>query len=419
MKLLKEIERQNPWWRHKDVTDDTVERDIEQKIVSELSEHIVTGITGVRRCGKSTLLKRILKKLLKDIAPENILYFSFDIEKCEIRELLDKYFNEIRRTTAEDAGETFIFLDEVQKIDGWSDHVKAYYDSYEHIKFIITGSSSANIRKGSGESLVGRMSLHHLTTFSFREYLRYCDISVPEKEFGEFPVPNNADEIKTKFLDYFEIGGFPGLFNFDETTRIERLRDMIDLALYRDIVDIFDIQRPELLEGLFKVISSNSGGIVNYNNLSRDLDAEYRTIKKYIEELESSFLIGISRRFEENRLKQYRKRPKIYPGDHSFCLLENTSTGRVAETIAFNHLSTLGSCGYWKNNKNEIDVILKEQDNIYAFEIKYKEGISGRDRSGLETFSERYPESERYLVTKNELERDLKIVPLWLLLLHI
>lgn len=375
----------------------------------------------MRRGGKTTLLKRLVKYLLDDTNPENIMYFSFDIDKCSVNILLETYFNEIRRTIPENGGDTYIFLDEVQKIDEWSDHVKAYHDSYKNIKFIITGSSSANIKVGGGENLVGRISLWHVTTFTFREYLRFKDISLPEKDFNNFPIPNNSKIIQAEFFNYLECGGFPGLIGLDETTRIERLNDIIDLTLFRDVVEIFDIQRPELLEIIFKSISSNSGSIVNYNKISKKHDAQYRTVKKYIEELERSFLIEVSRRLEKNIFKRYRKRPKIYSSDHSFCVLENTKKGLIAETVAYNHLKIKGETGYWKDKKSEVDIVLKNEQKISAFEIKYRNNIRKGDKKGLENFKKEYPDSELYLITKNELdvENEIKMIPLWLLLLHV
>lgn len=423
MSLTEEITRQNPWWRGKEVIIDTTEREFEEEIISELSEDIVTAITGLRRSGKTTLVKRVIKHLLNegDHPSKHVMYFSFDIEKVEIDELLQTYFTEILRTPPEDADQTFIFLDEVQKIDNWSDHVKAYYDSYEDIKFVITGSSSANIRKGGGESLVGRMSTKDLTTFTFREYLRYNDVNIPEKEFGDFPMPVNDSEIKTKFLEYLETGGFPGLITFDETTKIERLKDIIDLTLFRDVIEIFEIQRPELLQGIFRSLSANSSSIVNYNKISKNHDAQYKTVKKYIEELEQSFLIELSRRFENNIFKEYRKRPKIYSSDHSFCILENADQGLTAETLAYNHIKTLGETGYWRKNKNEVDIVLKRDDDIYGCEVKYKNKIRESDKKGLKNFNKEFPKSEDYMLTKDELDRDgpIKMIPLWLFLLHI
>lgn len=421
MSLADEIRRQNLWWRGERAAEDTVERDLESRVWEELDEDIITAITGMRQVGKTTLLFRLIDRLTEEGKEDRILYYSFDIEKVSVDRLLKTYFREIRRSSAENAGETYIFLDEVQKIEEWSDHVKAYHDSYPDINFVITGSSSANIRRGGGESLVGRMSLHQLSPFSFREFLRYDGIDLPERDFGEFEAPPDSSEIRSRFSSYMDVGGFPDLLDMDSNLRRDRLLDILDLTLFRDVVELFDVSRPELLESLVRSISSNSGGVINYNGLAEEFDAQYKTVKKYIECLSESFMLSVSRRFENNIFKSYRKRPKVYASDHSLCLLEDCPEGMTAETVAYNHLKRLGEAGFWKDNGREVDIVVKSQDSLRAFEIKYKNQIRDSDFKGLRKFEEEFPEAQLFLVSKDELDLsgDVKVVPLWLLLLHI
>ncbi len=129
----------------------------------------------------------------------------------------------------------------------------------------------------------------------------------------------------------------------------------------------------------------------------------------------------MSRRYENNIFKEYRKRPKIYSSDHSFCLLENAEQGFIAETLAYNHIKTMGETGYWRKNKDEVDIVLKRDEEVYGFEVKYKNKIRESDKKGLKNFGEKLPQSKRYMLTKSRLDRDGKInmTPLWLFLLHV
>jgi len=415
MSLGNEIIRQNPQWKGQELAEKTIERETEQRIRQEMEENIITAITGMRRTGKTTLMHRIIDDLEKK--GEKTFYYSFDIEKVEVKTLLDTFFQEIMQETPEQAGRVYIFLDEVQKIEEWSDHVKAYQDSYDNLKFVVTGSSSANIRKGGGESLVGRISLHQLTPFTFREYLKYKDIEIPEKDFENLPLPENANRIRAKLSEYMEVGGFPGLINKEENIRRERLNDILDLTLYRDVVELFGIGRPELLEAIFKTVTENTGQTINYNKLGKNLDAQYKTVRKYIDALDQSFLIEKSRRLQNNKLQEYKKRPKIYTSEHSFTNLQNTKKGLKAETIAYNHLKLKGETGHWRKNREEIDIILKQkEENIRAYEIKYRDQEQKPD---FKQFKNRYPEADTYQITKNILDRDQQKIPLWLLLIHV
>ncbi|MFB6200110.1 MAG: ATP-binding protein [Candidatus Nanohaloarchaea archaeon] len=417
MGLENEIFRQNPQWRGQELAEDTLRRDLEADIRDEIDEDIVTAVTGIRRVGKTTLLQRLIDDLEEDEI--RTFYYSFDVEKAEVKELLNTFFDEVLNQDPEALEEkVYIFLDEVQKIESWSDHVKAYHDSYENLKFFVTGSSSANIKAGSGESLVGRISLHHLTPLKFSEYLRARNIEVPEKDLENLPTPENPNKIRPKLEEYLETGGFPGLIDLKQNTRRERLKDILDLTLYRDVVEMFDLGRPELLEAIFRSVTEQTGQSANYNKMAKNLDAQYKTVRKYIDSLEQSFLIEKSRRFQNNTLQEYKKRPKLYTGEHSFCQLESTEKGLIAETAAYNHLKTRGKTGHWKKN-GEVDIILKQKEDLKAFEIKYRRETSRDDLENLEKFKKEHPEAETYLITKNELDRDKNKIPLWLLLTHL
>ena len=408
--VVDELVRQNPQWRGKQLADDTVKRCIEPVLLNELSEDIITGLIGMRRVGKTTLMQRLIDKV-----DENTVYYSFDIEQVPVVDVLDAYFEEIVNEDAEEAEQTYVFLDEVQKTDQWSDHVKAYHDQYDQIKFVITGSSSAMIRHGSGESLVGRINLHHLTPYLFREYLRAIEVDVPKPNLADTPVPRNAKTIKAKFPAYLETGGFPELIDVDEMRRRDRLKDAVDLTLYRDIVNLFNIGRPGLLEALFRAITSQSGNKVNYNKLGRDLDAQYKTVRKYVDTLTQSFLLTKSKRFEDNTLKTYKKRPKLYAGDHAFCTLEHTEEGLRAEKVAHNHLRVLGDTGYWETQRGEVDIILKQPSTTSAYEVKYQE--QPEETKSMEAFRREHPDIDLTMITKDT--RGDNTIPLWQLLTHV
>ena len=415
--IVEELRRQNEWWREEEVNlpENLVRRGMSNKVQAEIEEDIITALTGLRRAGKTTLLKTVISDLLEETDPDRIMYFSLDLaDEIDIKSIIDTYTEEVLSEPLEEAEDRiYIFLDEVQKLDNWADHVKSIQDRDYNVKFVVTGSASTNITKGAGESLVGRIIIHRLHTFSFRDYLKYEEIDTPQLDLENPSYPENARKLKIKFNEYMEKGGFPELY---EEQTVENLRQNLDLTLFRDIVNISQVKRTDTLKQLFRLTAENTGQVVNYNNFSNHLDTQYRTVTDYLQYLEDGFLIENSQPVFSNQKKSMRKNPKIYIADHAYNQIYNTKTGLKAETIAYNHIKRTRKPGYKK--QPEVDIILEEEKK--AFEIKYTENPQKQDTKQLTKLPEQY---QLYLVTKQKYEewkvnnRKIQLIPLWQLCL--
>lgn len=415
--LIEELRLENPWWKGENVPlpAKVVERDIQDELFGKLEDEKISAMIGLRRTGKTTLLRLIIKKLLDEVEPERICYFSFDLaEEVDIRTLIKTFSEEIIKEPYESFEEkVYFFFDEIQKVEDWGDHLKSFQDKDLDMKFVITGSSSMNITKGAGESLVGRIDISMLNPFSFKEYLRYEKTDVPEMDLDSLSYPEDASLYRIKFKEFMEKGGFPEIY---EDNSKEYLKQILDLIFFRDIVDIFTVKRTDVLKGIFREISARSGQKLNYSSLSNDLDTQYRTVKDYLQYLEDSFLIEKSLPWESDHIKSLRKNPKMYVSDHSFADLWRAGEGLKAETIAFNHLKKIERPRF--NRDPEVDIVLPE--NGKAFEVKYSSNVDERDAENLLEMSEGF---ELFLVTEDlydELKIDGRVVsavPLWLLCL--
>ncbi|KXA96638.1 hypothetical protein AKJ37_04730 [candidate division MSBL1 archaeon SCGC-AAA259I09] len=404
------------WWRtgRVELPDYIVERDIRRHYTRLRKSGNVLGLVGLRRTGKTTFLKLTLKRL-DDL--ERACYFSFDLEGVSIRQLVEVFCERVLgEPISELEGEVHFLLDEVHNLENWSRHVKHFHDHYDNIQFTVTGSSTANILKGAGESLAGRFSTMRLRPFSFREYLRYHDIEPAETSLDSNEVPRNARKLRVKFDGYLKDGGMPELYRMEN--RRERLEEVIDLVFFRDVVELFDVGRSEILSGIFRILAQNTGQRVNFANICDSLNSDFRTVTTYVNYLEDSFLLSRSMPYRKSEMSRRRKNPKIYVADHSYADLYGAEKGLIAETVAFNHLSRIEKPQYMRDP--EIDIVLPEKELM--FEVKHTSEIKENtiSRVAEKAKDERFKPflvTEDVLDTREVSDAEVHLIPLWFLCL--
>lgn len=431
--LLNELIAQNPWWKTGVVKlpKNTIKRTLFPSIKKEMNEKEVTAIIGLRSVGKTTVIKQLIQNLLSSkVKPEDILYFSFDGFKKEqrvVKRLLTLYSHSIVKKTLRDLDrKAYIFFDEIQKVSEWGEEIKSYYDKHLGLKFTISGSSGMNILKGSGESLVGRIIIYKLYPFSFREFLRFKGLEVESITLWHPKYPLEGEKLSILFQEYFEMGGFPLFYSTSKERRKPLLKSMVDLTFYRDIVNLFDVKRIDVLEGLFYIFVKESGNVINYAALSNALNTKFETIKSYISYLNSSFLIANSSFFSGSKVKSLEKNEKVYVADHAFGALQKMKAGNKIETVVYNALKASGlDLFYWQDKKKrEVDIIALNKHAI-PIEVKYRGRILASDLKNLYAFLDKHNIRRGVLVTKDLLEikkqkgREIHCVPVWLFLLSI
>lgn len=353
----------------------------------------------------------------RDRGFERTCYFSFDLEGIDIRDVVEGFCEDVLREPVNDLdAPVHFFLDEVQNRDTWSNQVKHFVDNYADMTFTVTGSSAINVLKGGGESLAGRLTTRRLHPFSFREYLRYHDV---DRDRADLAALSPGDRtVRVRFADYLEDGGMPEAYRYDRP--VERLEETVDLVFYRDIIELFDAARSSVLSGMFRYLSSNTGQVINFNKIADAMDADFRTVKKYLDYLEDSFLIARSYPHTGSEIASMRKNPKVYVADHAYNRLYGASTGLRAETVAFNHLRRIEPPAFLRDP--ETDIVLPESERL--FEVKYREEIRRQDLEPLVENADRTGFTP-FLVSKDTFERrtvdghEVRIVPLHTLCLTV
>lgn len=413
--IVQLLQDMNQQWQENtvDFAEDIIVRDA----LSTLQERNgVQAVVGLRRVGKTTLLRQFLREWAAEHGYDRTCYFSFDLD-VTVKDVVEAFCEDVLREPVSDLDRpVHLFLDEVQNREDWSNHVKHFYDNYDNIAFTVTGSSAANIQKGAGESLAGRLSVLRLYPFSFRAYLRYHGITKEKTPLDEFRPADR--ETRIRFTEYMEAGGMPELYRHSRP--IERLEETLDLVFFRDIVEMFNASRPAVLDGMFRFLAANTGQVVNYNTLTDALDADFRTVKTYLDYLEDSFLIDRSKPYTGSAAASIRKNPKVYIADHAYNRIHDPGDGLIAETIAYNHLKRLEQPYYMK--QPETDIVLPDRELL--FEVKYRETIRDGD---LEPLVENAQQTgfQPVLVSKHTYDtrtingHDVQLVPLHVLCLAI
>lgn len=294
-------------------------------------------LTGIRRCGKSTLLYQLLDKKHK-----NAFYLNFDDNRLsgfEISDLmrLDEVIKE--------SGSRLLFFDELQEINGWERYVRQKLD--ENYNVVLTGSNASLMSRELGTKLTGRHLNKELFPFSYAEYLEAGKLEKGEKSFKE----------------YLNKGGFPA---FVKTGENQILSDLFDDILIRDIVIRYGVRDIKALQRLALWLISNTGNLVTGSGLRQMAGiSATSTVMEYFSHLESSYLFHFVPRFSFSARSQMVNPRKVYSADNGLVTVNSASfsddTGRKLENAVFLHLRSRHKSIFYFSEKRECDFIVTQK----------------------------------------------------------
>jgi predicted AAA+ superfamily ATPase len=346
---------------------------LQRKIFSSLEDHIekkqVTVIIGMRRTGKTTLVK----ELLSHVKSENKLFI--DLERMDNRFLFteknyDNITNSLEQRGLNFNQKAFLALDEIQIVPEIVSVIKYLYDKYT-IKFILTGSSSFYLKNLFSESLSGRKKIFELYTLNFSELLTFNDVSFKENVFYKKNFnPAEYERLKFYYEQYIIFGGFPEVVLSKKTEdKKDLLNDIISSYINVDIKTISVLRNSQNIFNLVKMLAGRTGTRLDYTKLSSLTGISRPTLYNYLYLLEQSFLITLVPVIAKNPDKEIVKAKKIFFNDNGILnVLSDISSGAKFENSVFNQLRHLGEINYYalKSGK-EIDFILNKG---FAFEVK-------------------------------------------------
>ena len=394
------LEEFNEWWYSGRVPADLLEsyqRKPFSALAKDLNKRQIISITGLRRVGKTTLMYQLIGHILKkETKPVNVLFFSFDESVKELDDVLGTYREVQKRDFRSD--KTYIFLDEIQKLENWQDQVKKYYDLYPKIKFIISGSESLFIGRKAKETLAGRIFEHHVPPLSFKEFLELRGIRI---------AATPGAKLKSLFREFVLKGGLPEMAEEPDMDAVKRYtrEGVVDKVIYKDILKISGIRDVDLLLTILEILATSPGMYLEYQSLAQQLDRDRRVVKGYVMLLRDGFMVKLMKNFRGSRAATLRKRKRVYMCDNSLIAafkpsIDDTFFGKMVENAVVNSLST---DMFWKNS-HEVDAVVEGN----PVEVKYKEKVIARDYRGIREFMRVFRKREGVIVTKNE-EKEVKV----------
>jgi len=345
-----------------------------RKIFSDLEKHLskkqVTVLTGMRRTGKTTLVKQLME------ASENEQKLFFDLERIDHRELFsyknyDSTIKELEKNGVDFSKKVMICIDEIQLLPNIPSVIKYLYDHYD-IKFIVTGSSSYYIKNKFQESMAGRKKIFEIYPLDFGEYLTFKNIKYkPLSNLDELENSvNSSTTLKFEYEDYCTYGGFPEvILNDDISEKIDILQDILSSYINIDLVQIADIKKIPELRNIIKLLATRIGSKLDISKIANTVNLSRQTVDNYIYLLENTYFIKTIPVYSLNADREIVKAKKVYFYDNGIATqFAELSSGAKLENAVFNQLHHFGEVSYYQlKTGQEIDFIL---DKKIAFEVK-------------------------------------------------
>ena len=336
------------------------------KIMAYVDTPFVKILTGVRRCGKSTILKMIMERLKteRNIPEDRIISCRFD--SMEYEDMTAKQIYTLLKDQLSSTGRTYLFLDEVQEIRGWEKVVNSLASDFD-VDLYITGSNSRMMSSEIATYLTGRYISFRIFTLSFGEYLMF------KSKFA------NVGEPKAELANYVRLGGFPAThlqaYSQDEIYTI--VRDIYNSTIFSDIVKRNQVRKIEQLERVVKYTFNNVGNTFSAKSIADYLKAERRsldneTVYSYLEKLEKAYLLHRCSRYDLQGKEILKTQEKFYLADvalrYSVLGYNADSVASSLENIVYLELCRRGyTVNVGKTGDSEIDfVAVRQNEKIYV-----------------------------------------------------
>jgi len=429
--ILKVLDKWNFW--NGVVKGVGVERDDLNRISKFLDGPEVIALKGVRRAGKSTLMRQLMNMLLKTgVDPRKLFYLNLDepyFSGDRTVEFLERVFQTYREHV-NPTGDTFVFIDEVQEMPGWERWVRSKNELKE-AKIFVTGSSSSLMDSEYATLLTGRNITFSVYPLAFKEFIRFKGLELPG---GELELTSQKTVLRNLLNEYINFGGFPEVvLKSDTDTKELLLKQYFYDILYRDVAARHKVRDTETLKNIAVYYMTNISNLSSYTRIKNLLGVPMEVARSYSSHLASANLISEVPRHSFKVLEQARNPKKVYSIDtglrNAVAFKFSEDFGRLAENIVFSELKKDGGELFYFKDGQEVDFLVREGlKAVSIVQVSMLDSSQGkamdRELAVLDRCAEKSGCNDAILVT-DDLEAELptgkvrvRAIPLWKWLLR-
>jgi len=398
-----------------------IPRDILPQLEKWLKRREAYAIRGPRQSGKTTLLKLLASRVDKAV------FLNF--EDPDVLEAFEKDPKGYIASFLEGAERRYFLMDEYHYVSEPGRKLKLLYDTFENVKFIVTGSSSLELSGGMGRFLVGRVFFFELLPFSFHEFLLAKDerlariqeqknqllrqfLGGEEVEVGEEIF---ASEFERSLEEYLIYGGYPAVVTTrDVETKRMILKGIYDTYVSKDVVGFLRFADAFKYRNAVRALAASVGGLLNYQELCSTVQSYFKEIKRIVSTLCETYILLLVKPFSRNPRTELRKMPKVYFYDlglrnyiiNNFNPLHlRTDAGVLVENFVLLELLRLfppESIHYWRTiGGAEVDFVLELGEEVLPIEVKYRLLEGPKVSRGLRSFITTYKSRRALVVTRD------------------
>ncbi|MFP4486917.1 MAG: ATP-binding protein [Campylobacterales bacterium] len=409
---------QNKHWEKR--YENLYSRDIFSKLISNLQSKHIQVLQGIRRAGKSSLFKLLINHLSQTSNPKEILYVNLDDPFFTKYSNSPESFYEIIQTAEKLTQKKvkYLFLDEVQAIEGWEKYVKSVYDSGEFVKIFITGSNASLLSGEFATLLTGRYISSKVYPLSFSEILKINNINTLLELNKQLPKVLNIVD------DMMFYGSFVEVYELENEVKRDLITSYYDTILFKDCIANNSIRDIKGFKELSFYLLSNLTSLYSYTSLSKSLKLNDKSVKDYIEILESCYLFSELKLHSYSLKEQINNKKKLYLCDNGFMNLGfnfSSNYGKLLENLVFSELVKKGFELYFYNKTSKCDFIAKKEGKTIALQVCYELHDQNRTREINGLFKLPFEVDKKYIITYNqnssalqgEALEDIEVVSFW------